>query len=162
MSQAKPIPDGFHSVTPHMVARNASDAIEFYKKAFGAEEICRMPGPDGTGVMHAEIKIGNSIVMIAEEFPGTEPLSSPQRLNGTTMVLALYVEDADKLFDRAVGAGTTATMPMMDAFWGDRYGKVTDPFGHQWEICTRKEDLTPEQIGKRATEFFANMGACGQ
>lgn len=162
MSQAKPIPEGFHSVTPHMVVRNASEAIEFYKKAFGAEEICRMPGPDGTGVMHAEIKIGNSMVMIADEFPGTEPLASPQKLNGTTMVLALYVEDADKLYDRAVRAGATATMPMMDAFWGDRYGKVTDPFGHQWEICTHKEDLTPQEIGKRAAEFFANMGAGGQ
>ena len=162
MSSAKPIPEGFHSVTPHMSIRNASEAIEFYKKAFGAEEICRMPGPDGTGVMHAEIKIGNSMVMIADEMPGCEPVASPEKLNGTTIVLGIYCEDADKLFERAVAAGATVATPLMDAFWGDRYGKVTDPFGHQWEIMTHKEDVPPEEMGKRAEKFFANMGSCAK
>ncbi len=156
MGTVKPIPEGFHTITPHLVVRNASEAIEFYKKAFGAEEIMRMPGPDGNDIMHSEIKIGNSMLMIVDEMRGMENWLSPQKLNGTTVALALFVEDADKLFQRAVDAGANVTMPMMDAFWGDRYGKVTDPYGHQWEICTHKEDLTPQEIGKRAAQFFSN------
>ena len=162
MSRAKPIPEGFHTVTPHLVVRDAAKAIEFYKRAFGAEEIMRMPGPGGQGIMHAEIKIGDSCLMIVDEMPQMERWVSPQKLSGTTVALALYVEDADKLFQRAVDAGAKVSMPMMDAFWGDRYGKVTDPFGHEWEICTHKEDLTPEEIGKRATKFFAGMESGGQ
>ena len=160
MGSVKAIPDGFHTVTAHMVIRNASEAIEFYKKAFGAEEICRMPGPDGTGVMHAEIKIGNSMIMLNDELPGCEPMGSPQALNGTTVAICIYCDDADKMFERAVNAGATVTTPLMDAFWGDRYSKVTDPFGHQWKIVTHKEDVPPEEMGKRAEAFFANMGSC--
>ena len=157
MAEANPIPEGFHTATPHLVIRGASDAIEFYKRAFGAEEISRMPGPGGL-LMHAEIKIGNSIIMLVDEMPQMERWLSPSSLNGTTMGIALYVEDCDALFQRAVEAGATVSLPMMDAFWGDRYGKVTDPFGHEWEIMTHKEDVSPEEMEERAGQFFANMG----
>ncbi len=159
MSNVNPIPEGFHTITPHLVIRGAAEAIDFYKKAFGAEEIMRMPGPDGKTVMHAEIRIGDSPIMLCDEFPNR--CVAPPSLKGTTVAIALYVPDADKVFQQAVDAGATVTMPMMDAFWGDRYGKVTDPFGHEWEISTHKQDLTPEQIGKGAAEFFANVGGEG-
>ncbi len=162
MSSVKPIPQGFHTVTPHLVIRDAAKAIEFYKRAFGAKEIMRMSGPDGQGIMHAEIKIGDSCLMIVDEMPHMERFGSPQKLGGTSVALSLYVEDADQLFQRAVDAGAKVSMPMMDAFWGDRYGKVTDPFGHDWEICTRKEDLTPEEIGNRAEKFFGGMESGGK
>ncbi len=157
----KAIPDGFASVTCHLTVKGAGEAIEFYKKAFGAEEIMRMPGPDGQSVMHAEIKIGNSIVMLNDEFPGPGP-KSPASLNGTSAVVHLYVADADAAYDKAVEAGATAAMPLTDMFWGDRYGSVADPFGHMWSIATRKEDLTPEQIGERAEEWMKSMPDCGQ
>ena len=157
----KPIPEGFHSITPHMVIRDASKAIEFYKKAFGAEEIMRMPGPGGQGVMHAELKIGNSIVMMCDEMPGMGNSKSPESLNGTCVGLHIYVEDVDKAFQRAIDAGATVAMPVMDTFWGDRYGKLTDPFGHGWSIATHKQDLTPDEIDKGAEEFFKNMGNKG-
>jgi len=156
--KVKPIPEGFHSVTPHLVVRDAGKAIEFYKKAFGAEEIARMPGPDGKTVMHAELKIGNSMLMMCDEYPGMERWVSPAALKGTTVALAIYVEDCDKAFKRAVDAGAKVSMPLMDAFWGDRYGKVTDPFGHEWEISTHKQDLTPKQVEEGAKAFFAKMG----
>ena len=156
--QAKPIPDGFHAVTPHLVVREAAKAIEFYKKAFGAEEIARMPGPDGKFVMHAELRIGDSIVMLGDEFPQMQRWVSPQQLKGTSIALHLYVKDVDQAFKRAVAAGATVSMPVMDAFWGDRYGRVTDPFGHEWSLATHKQDLTPEQIAKGAEAFFANVG----
>ncbi len=162
MAQAtNPVPEGFTNLTPHMVFKGAADAIEFYKTAFGAEEICRMPGPDGKAVMHAEMKIGNAMFMMCDEMPMMEGFASPKKLNGTTVCMSLYVSDCDAAFDRAVKAGATACMKPVDQFWGDRYSKVTDPFGHQWEICTHKEDLTPEEIGKRAEEWMANMGDCG-
>lgn len=157
MSTVKPIPDGFRTVTPHMVVRDAEAAIEFYKKAFGAEEIMRMPGPDGKGVMHAEIKIGDSIIMMCGEMPQMERWVSPAKLNGTTMAICLYVPDCDAAFDRAVSAGAKVSMPLTDMFWGDRYGKLTDPFGHEWEIATHKKDLTPEEMGKAAEEAFKHM-----
>lgn len=157
----KPIPDGCHTVTPHMVIRGAAAAIEFYKKAFGAEEIMSMPGPGGS-VMHAEIRIGDSRIMLCDEFPQMEHCTSPARLNGTTVSLAIYSEDCDKAWKRAVDAGAKPTMAPMDMFWGDRYSKVTDPFGHDWEISTHKLDMTPEEIGQAAQAFFANMGGeCG-
>ncbi len=160
--QGKPIPEGFRTVTPHMVVKDAGGAIEFYKKAFGAEEVMRMPGPGGQGVMHAELKIGDSMVMLCDEFPQAGHWRAPESLKGTTVTLALYVEDVDKAFQRAVDAGATVSMPVMDTFWGDRYGKVTDPFGHEWGLATHKLDLTPEEIAKGAEEFFKNMGSCGQ
>ncbi|MCG8408775.1 MAG: VOC family protein [Phycisphaerales bacterium] len=157
---AKPIPDGYRSVTPYLIVNDGNAAIDFYKKAFGAEEVMRMPGPDGQSVMHAELRIGDSVVMLAQEFPGAG-CKAPKSLNGTTCNIHLYVEDCDAAYSKATGAGATATMPLMDAFWGDRYGKVTDPFGHEWSIATHKEDLTPEQIQKGAEEFFASMGSGG-
>lgn len=161
MATVKPIPEGFRTITPHMVVRDAAKAIEFYKKAFGAEAHICLPGPDGKSVMHAELKIGDSLLMICDEFPGMERWVSPQSLNGTTMAIALYVEDVDKSFKRAVDAGAKVSMPVMDTFWGDRYGKISDPFGHEWEIATHKKDLTPEEIEKGAEEFFKNMKPCG-
>ncbi len=158
MSNVNPIPEGYHTITPHLVIRNAGEAIEFYKEAFGAEEICRMPGPDGKTIMHAEIKIGNSMLMMADEMPQPGGHKSPQTLNGTTVNLCLYVEDCDKVFYRAVEAGASPIMPPADMFWGDRYGKVADPFGHEWAIATHKQDLTPEEIGKGAEAFFSQMG----
>lgn len=155
---AKPIPEGFHTVSPHIVVKGAAAAIEFYKKAFGAEQIMCMPGPGGM-VMHAEIKIGDSPIMIADEFPqmGTK---SPQTLGGTPFSIHLYVNNVDNVYNQAVKAGATPVMPVTDMFWGDRYGVLVDPFGHQWSIATHTEDLTPEQIGQRAAQAFAG-GGCG-
>ena len=150
-------PEGYSSVTPHLVVNGAAKAIEFYKKAFDAEEICRMEGPGGI-LMHAEIKIGDAPLMIVDEMPMMERWVSPARLKGTTIGLCIYVEDADAAFNKAIEAGATESMKPMDACWGDRYSKVTDPFGHEWEICTHVEDLTPEEINKRAEEFMANCG----
>lgn len=153
--KAKPIPDGYGTVTPHLVVREAAKALEFYQKAFGAQERCRMPGPGGK-LMHAEFQIGNSIIMMVDEMP--EFNKSPQALGGSPVTIHLYVEDVDVLFDRAVKAGATATMPVSDTFWGDRYGRLSDPFGHQWSIATHKQDLTPEEIQKGAEEYFAKAG----
>ena len=152
---AKPIPDGFHTITPHMVVSDAAKAIEFYKKAFGAQEIERFMTPDGKGVMHAQLKIGDSMVMLGNEFPPT--CLSPKSRGGTSVSLHVYVDNADATFERAVKSGCTAKMPMMDQFWGDRYGQVEDPFGHQWSIATHKQDLTQDQIAANAKAFFANM-----
>ncbi len=136
--------------------------MEFYKKAFGAEEIERHPGPDGQSVMYGLLKIGNSMVQVCDEFPGMKGWVSPKTLSGTTVAMHLYVEDADAVFQRAVDAGATPGMPVMDTFWGDRYGRVTDPWGHEWSVATHKKDLTPEEIAKAAEEFFQNMPAgCG-
>lgn len=152
---AKPIPDGFHTVTPHLVVSDAAKAIEFYKQALGAQEIERFMMPDGKAVMHAELKIGNSVLMLGNEFP--PDCLSPKTRGGTSVSLNLYVENADAAFDRAVKAGCTVKMPMADQFWGDRYGQVEDPFGHKWSLATHKQDLTKEQIAANAKTFFANM-----
>ena len=152
---AKPIPDGFHTITPHLVVSDAAKAIEFYKKALGAQENERHMTPDGKAVMHAQLKIGNSMLMLGSEFPPS--CLSPKSRGGTTVSLYLYVENADATFDRAVKAGCTVKMPMMDQFWGDRFGQVEDPFGHQWSFATHKQDLTPDQIAANAKIFFANM-----
>lgn len=157
--KVKPIPEGFRTVTPHMIISGAGKAIEFYKKAFGAEEIMRMPGPDGQSVMHAEIRIGDSAIMLADEFPGGGCGASPTTLKGSCVCIHLYVDNADALFNRAVAAGAKPTMPMTDMFWGDRYGKVTDPFGHEWSIATHQRDVTPEEIGQAAAAFM--KGGCG-
>jgi len=150
---AKPIPAGYHSVTPAIVVRDAAAAIDFYKKAFGAEEIDRMAGPDGS-IMHAEIRIGDSILMLGEENEqwGTK---SPLSLNGVHGSLHIYVEDADAAFNRALKAGATVRYPLEDAFWGDRYGKVTDPFGHEWGLATRVKDMTKAEMEKAGQEWMA-------
>ena len=157
MPKVKPIPDGYHTLTPHIVVRDASKALEFYKKALGAEELFRMPGPDGK-VMHAEMRVGDSVVMLADEKPEMGA-RSPLAVGGTSITLSLYVEDADKLFQRAVAAGAKAVMPMSDMFWGDRYGVLADPFGHQWAMMTHKEDVAPEEIAKRAATACAETAA---
>ncbi|MFQ5429714.1 MAG: VOC family protein [Phycisphaerae bacterium] len=159
--QVQPIPEGFRTVTPQIVVKDGEAAIAFYRKAFGAEELCRMPGPDGRGVMHAEIKIGDSIIMLNDEFPGCGP-RAPTSLSGSSSVVHLYVEDVDAVFDRAIQAGGKAIMPVSDTFWGDRYGMLTDPSGHFWSVSTHKEDLTPEQIGERAQAFFSKQGCQGE
>ncbi|MEE9522442.1 MAG: VOC family protein [candidate division NC10 bacterium] len=151
---AKPIPEGFHSVTPHLIVRNAAQAIDFYTKAFAAQELSRMPGPDGK-LLHAEIKIGDSILMLCDEFPHWNTLG-PQSLGASAVGIHIYVQDADALFTQAVTAGATVKMPIEDTFWGDRFGKVTDPFGHEWSIATRKRDLTPEELHKGAQDYFSS------
>ncbi|MBX7223931.1 MAG: VOC family protein [Blastocatellia bacterium] len=145
MSNVNPIPNGFHTVTPHLVLQNASEVIEFYKKAFGAEECGRMMGPDGQKVMHAEIKIGNSMIMVGEEHPEmgfVSPLTTGQ--SGVT--IHLYVPDVDAVFEQAVQAGATVKMPVTDMFWGDRYGMVVDPSGHNWSLATHTRDVSFEEM----------------
>lgn len=151
----KPIPDGFHSVTPSLIVRDAPKAIEFYKKALGAQELVRMPGPDGK-IMHAEIKIGDSIIFLGEENPQMGA-KSPQTLGGCTGTLSIYVPNVDDVFKQAVAAGGKETMPVADQFWGDRYGTFVDPFGYNWGIATHKEDLNPQEMQDRMQKFFASM-----
>lgn len=155
--QVKPIPEGFHTLTPYLIVRDADKAIEFYKKAFGAEEIHRMPGPDGKSVLHAELRVGDSPLMLTEENPQWNA-QSPLTLNGTTQSVHIYVQDVDEAFQQAIAAGATEKAPIMDMFWGDRYGKLTDPFGHEWGIATHKQDLTPHEIDRGAKIFFEQMG----
>ncbi|HYN54288.1 MAG TPA: VOC family protein [Methylotenera sp.] len=148
--QVKPIPDGVSSITPHIVCDGAISAIEFYKKAFNASELFRLDGPDGK-LMHACIQIGNSKVMMADEFPEWGSLG-PKALKGSPVTLHLYVEDADKAFAQAINAGATVKMPLANMFWGDRYGMVTDPFGHQWSIATHIKDVSVEEMQASAGE----------
>ncbi len=152
---AKPIPEGFRTITPHLVVRDAAKAIEFYKRAFGAVVLGEShDSPDGK-ITHAELKIGDSNLMLNDEFPPHGV--SPQALGGSPVTLHLYIEDVDALFNRAVSAGAKVTMPLMDAFWGDRYGQLVDPFGHRWSLATHKEDVSREEIKKRSDAFFAEM-----
>jgi PhnB protein len=148
-------PKGYHTVTPGITVRDAAKAIEFYQRAFGAEEVSRMAGPDGT-LMHAEIRIGDSTIMLGDENPqwGTK---SPLTLNGVHGSLHIYVEDADASYDRAVKAGCKVRYPLENAFWGDRYGKVTDPFGHEWGIATRVRDMSNEEMQKAGEAWAAQM-----
>lgn len=143
-SPVKAIPEGMHSLTPHLVCAGAAEAIEFYKKAFNAVELARLPGPDGK-LMHALVRIGDSMVMLVDEFPQWGSLG-PKALKGSPVVLHLYVEDVDTQVAQAVAAGAKLTMPVTDMFWGDRYGQVEDPFGHKWSVATHTRDLTPEEI----------------
>ena len=156
MSSSKQ-PAGYHTVTPALVVRDASAAIDFYRRAFGASEVNRMAGPDGK-IMHAEIRIGDSLIMLGEESEqwGTK---SPLLTNGNPGSLHIYVDDADAAFDRALKAGATVKYPLEDAFWGDRYGKVTDPFGHEWGIATRVRDLSDAEMKQAADEWMAKAAA---
>ena len=161
MADVKSIPDGFQTITPHIIVKNAAEAIEFYKKALGAEEreICN--GPDGKSVMHAELKIGTSILMICDEFPDHGAVG-PKTIGGTPVTLHVYTKDTDAAFKRAVDAGATAKMPPQDMFWGDRYGQVVDPYGHVWSFATHIKDVTPEEMKKAAEAAFAQGGACSE
>ena len=147
MSKVKPIPEGYHSVTPYLCCKDAGAAIEFYKRAFGATELMRMSAP-GEKIGHADIQIGDSHVMLADEFPEMGFLS-PQSVGGSPVMMHLYVEDADATAERAVAAGAKVTRPVEDQFYGDRGGQFEDPFGHKWYVSTRKEDLSPEEVKKR-------------
>jgi PhnB protein len=144
MAKVKPVPEGMHSVTPHLVCAGAADAIEFYKKAFGALEEARLPGPDGK-LMHAMIRIGDSAVMLVDENPEWGMLG-PKSLKGSPVTIHLYVEDADAFAGRAVKAGAKITMPLADMFWGDRYGTLVDPFGHNWSVATHIRDVSMEEM----------------
>lgn len=139
-----PVPDGMHTLTPHLVCRDAAAAIAFYQKAFGAVELARLLGPQGK-LMHALLRIGDSPLMLVDEFPDWGAVG-PQSLKGSPVTLHLYVEDVDAAVERAVAAGSKLTMPVADMFWGDRYGTLEDPFGHRWPIATHVRDLSPEEI----------------
>jgi len=151
--QTKAIPEGFHTLTPHLVVKGASEAIEFYRKAFGAREIGRMTGPDGKTIMHADLVIGDSHLFLIDAGLGCPGAQAEGEFKAS---IHLYTEDVDALFNQAVAAGAQVRMPVADMFWGDRYGAVTDPFGQQWSFAAHKEDLTPEEISKRAEAAFSN------
>ena len=153
----KPIPDGYHTVTPYLVVEDAAAAIDYYKKAFGATERGRMEGPDGK-IGHAEVQIGDAVVMVSDPVPqgSTRP---PIELGGTTSSVVLYVEDVDAVVERAVDAGGIVVMEVADQFWGDRFGTITDPFGHVWSVATHVEDVPPEEMEQRAKAAMAAMAS---
>ena len=155
----QPIPDGYHTVTPSFTFRDSRKAIEFYQKAFGAKVLDLFPSPSGRGVMHATIRIGDSILMMGDEMPGAENcLKSAETLGSSPISLYVYAPDVDAMFQQAVAAGGTATMPVAEMFWGDRVGQIKDPFGYLWMIGTHKQDLTHDEIRKGAEAFFAKAG----
>ena len=149
----QPVPDGMHTVTPHLVCAGAADAIEFYKKAFNAVELGRVPGPQGK-LLHALIRIGDSVVMLVDEFPDWKSFG-PKSLKGSPVTIHLYVPDVETFFKQAVTAGAKVAMPLEDMFWGDRYGKLEDPFGHHWSVATHVRDVKPEELREAAKK------ACG-
>lgn len=152
----KPIPEGYTTLSHYLAVDDAAQAIDFYERAFGARERGRMPGPNDM-IAHAEIQIGDSVVMLSDPFPQSTT-TPPKQLGGISASLFMYVEDVDAAVQRAVDAGATVTMPVADMFWGDRYGRVADPFGHEWQLGTHIEDLTPEEIMERGREAMADMG----
>ncbi len=156
-AKVKPIPDGFHTLTPYLTVKGAAQAIDFYKRAFGAKERFHMPGPDGKTLGHAEVTIGNSILMLADEFPGCG--QSPQTLHGTAVSLLIYLADVDAAFQRAVAAGTTVKQPLENKFYGERAGTLVDPFGHVWTLMTHIEDVPPQEMKKRMDEACSKMAA---
>ena len=153
----KPIPEGYRTVTPYLAVDDAAEAIEYYKKAFGAKERGRMETPDGK-IGHAELEIGDSLVMLSDPIPEATT-RTPKELGGTSASVFLYVEDVDAVVKRAVDAGATVTMEVADQFWGDRFGSVQDPFGHSWSIATHVEDVPPEEMAERAKTAMAAMSS---
>ena len=155
------IPQGYHTVTPYLTCKSSAKAIDFYKSVFGATEIMRMAGPDDK-IGHAEIRIGDSHIMLADEFPGMSSAPTPGAKNACG--LFVYLEDVDATFNRAVAAGAKVDMPLANQFWGDRYGKITDPFGHNWGLAQHVEDVAPDEMKRRSAEFAAKMAkaASGQ
>jgi PhnB protein len=152
----QPIPDRFHSITPYLIVSDGAAAIDFYVKAFGATELYRMPGPDGKSVMHAEIQIGDSVVMLAGSAPWMD-IAVPQGNQWPPVSIHIYVEDAHAAWKQAVAAGCKELAPLTDMFWGDRFGKLGDPFGHHWSIAQHIEDVSPEEMDNRAAAAFASM-----
>jgi PhnB protein len=153
---ANPIPEGYHSLTPYLAVEDASRAIDFYKEAFGAEEVLRMPGPDGS-VAHAELQIGDSKLMLSDPFPQSN-VRPPLERGGPTASVFMYVEDVDATFEHAQQAGAIVVSELEDMFWGDRFGTLADPFGHVWSVATHKEDLSEEEIAERSKAAMAEMG----
>lgn len=153
-------PTGMHTVTAQLTLRDAARAIDFYKQAFGAQELMRMPSPDGRGIWHAEIRIGDSVMFVTDEMPGGQTVA-PSPTHKSTAVIQLYVPDCDAVFQAAVQAGARVNMPLADMFWGDRYGSVTDPFGQVWGVATHLKNPTPEEIRRGAEEFAAKMRSGG-
>jgi PhnB protein len=153
----KPIPEGYQTVTPYLAVDDAAEAIEYYKKAFGAKERVRMDTPDGK-IGHAELEIGDSLVMLSDPFPQAST-RSPKELGGTSVSVFMYVEDVDAVVKQAVGTGATITMEVVDQFWGDRFGSIKDPFGHSWGIATHVEDVPPEEMAERAKAAMAAMSS---
>lgn len=147
MAQVKPIPEGYHSITPYLIVKDAAAAIDFYKQSFGAVEMLRMPKPDGR-VGHAELKIGDSVIMLADEFPEMNTVG-PKTLGNSPVGILLYVDDVDQVFAQALSLGATVNKPLADQFYGDRTATVIDPFGHKWTIATHKEDVAPEEMQRR-------------
>ena len=147
------IPKGYHTVTPSLMVAGAAKAIEFYKKAFGAEEVSRFPGPDGK-IMHAEIRIGDSTIMLGDEMPD-QGYKGPKAYGGTSVAFFVYRENVDAEWKRAIGAGAKEVMPLIDQFWGDRAGCLEDPFGHKWWLAQHIKDLTPEELRQAADTFFS-------
>ncbi len=152
----EPIPEGYHTVTEALTIRGAGKAIEFYKKAFGAQVVDRVDGPDGKGVMHAALQIGDSRIFVADEMPGMG-CRSPETLGGTSSSFYLYVKDVDNAVKKAIEAGATLKRPVENMFWGDRFGSVADPFGYTWDMATRVEDVPPDELKTRATAFVKKM-----
>lgn len=150
----RPVPEDFHTITPHITVRNASDAVEFYHKAFGAQELLRNFGPDGKSIIHCEMLLGDSRFFINEEYLEWG-VKSPLTLQGSPITLHMYVEDVDASWQRAMDAGAEVLMPLADQFWGDRYGIVRDPFGHKWSMASRREDPSPADLHERAKDYFA-------
>ena len=157
---AKPIPEGCEGLIPHLVVNDGAAAIDFYKKALGAEELFRMPAPDGKKLMHAEIRVGGKVIFLCDDFPEMcgGKSRTPKSLGGSPVPIHQYVKDCDAAIKKAERAGATVTMPAADMFWGDRYGTVTDPFGHAWSFATHIKDLTPAEMAKAAEAAF---GGCG-
>jgi len=155
-NQVKPVPDGFHTITAHLTVRDANRAIEFYKKALGAEVLGVAPAPGGK-VMHALLKIGDSMLMLNDEFPEYGGDAAPKATGGSGVTLHIYIENVDAAFERAVSAGASVKMPLMDMFWGDRYGTVIDPFGHKWSLATHVRDMSPEEMEREQEKAFSKM-----
>jgi PhnB protein len=151
----KPIPEGYNTINPYIAVEDATKAIEFYKRAFGATERSKMEGPPGK-IAHAELAIGDSVIMLSDPFPQSK-VKPPKEIGGTTVSLMVYVEDVDEVVQQAVDAGATITMPVENQFWGDRFGQVEDPFGHNWQIATHVEDVAPDEMAKRAEQAMASM-----
>jgi PhnB protein len=152
--KVRPTPKGYHAVTPYLSVKGAASAIAFYKKAFGAKEIMRMPGPGGT-IGHAEIQIGDSRIMLADEYPGMN-FRSPQAFGGTPVAISLYVQDVDRVVKKAIAGGAKVLRPVTDQFYGDRSGSLEDPFGHVWHVATHKEDIPMKELKKRAAAMAAS------
>lgn len=154
MTRTNSLHDGYNTVTAYLIVKDAKSALSFYREAFGAEEMLCLPGPEGKGVLHCEMRIGDSVIMIADESVGSTSARAPESLGATSVTLHLYVDDVDTFFHRAVSAGCKVAMPLFDAFWGDRYGKVTDPFGHEWSMSTRVRTLSNAELSRAAGEYM--------